>query len=60
MGATTEKREAVGLTENERTSITKLAGVYSQIHGETNKLIAIAYLEGMAAASTNRPPQATA
>ena len=59
MEATTEKREAVGLTEKERASITKLAEVYSQIHGETNKLIAIAYLEGMAAVAPT-PPQATA
>ena len=53
----TEKREAVGLTETEREASVRLIEVFGQLSSDTDRLIALAYIEGMAAASA---PKATA
>ena len=45
------------LTEAERADIKKLMEMFEQITDDTDKRIALAYLEGMAAASN--PPKVT-
>ena len=54
MEATNEKREAVGLTEKEREAAVKLVDAFNQLTNDTDKRIALAYIEGMAAATPQR------
>lgn len=59
MVADTEKREAVGLTEEKRQATIRLIETFNLIENETDRRVGLAYLEGLAAAQTT-PPQATA
>lgn len=60
MEATIDKREAVGLTEKEQQAMVKLVETYNRLENDTDRLVALAFLEGMAAASAPTPPKATA
>ena len=48
------------LTEEERTETKKLTETFALITDDVSKSIALAFLEGMAAATTPRPPKASA
>ena len=60
MLAETKEREAVGLTEKEQQAMVKLVETYNRLENDTDRLVALAFLEGMAAASAPTPPKATA
>ena len=51
MEATIEKNEASCLEGHESEPVARIVKIYNQISGETNKLFALGFLEGMAAAS---------
>lgn len=59
MEATIDKREAVGLTEKEVDAVARLLKAFSTLD-EWGKELTTAYVEGMAAANTVKPPKATA
>lgn len=48
------------LTEEERTETKRLTETFAMIPDDIGKRIALAFLEGMAAASNPRPPKAPA
>ena len=48
------------LTEEERTETKKLTETFALITDDVSRRIALAFLEGMAAATNPRPPKASA
>ena len=57
---TSEIKRPSNLTEEERTETIRLIEAFNQIPDEFGKLLAVTYIEGMAAGSTPTPPKATA
>ena len=57
---TKEIKRPSTLTEKERTETTRLIEAFNQIPDDIGKLLAVTYIEGMAAANMTRPPKSTA
>ena len=57
---TSEIKRPSSLTEEERTETTRLIEAFNQIPDEFGKLLAVTYIEGMAAGAKPTPPKATA